>query len=147
MKWIAKHWKDITRDELYAFSKLRINVFVVEQDCPYPEFDDKDQDALHIWATDKSDVIAYLRIVPPGLSYPNVSIGRVVVHEDYRRRGLGRVLMEEGLSVIRRFYGEKSITISAQQYLISFYNDLGFIEQGEGYLEDGIPHIQMLWTP
>lgn len=147
MKWITKRWEEITRDELYAFSKLRINVFVVEQDCPYPEFDDKDQQSIHLWAEEGGEVVAYLRIVAPGVSYPEVAIGRVVVDVSRRGSALGKELMERGLVAIRRFYGEQNIRISAQQYLISFYNNLGFKEEGEGYLEDGIPHIQMLWTP
>lgn len=147
MEWFVKNWTEVTRDELYAFSKLRIDVFVVEQDCPYPEFDDKDQLSLHLWAVHEGEVIAYLRILPQGVSYPEAAIGRVVVSESHRGSGLGRALMLRGIEAIRRFYGEQIIRISAQQYLISFYNDLGFKEEGEGYLEDGIPHIQMVWRP
>ncbi len=147
MKWFIKKWSEVSRDELYAFSKLRINVFIVEQDCPYPEFDDKDQRSLHLWATEGDDVVAYLRILPAGVSYSEIAIGRVVVASDHRGSGLGKTLMRSGLDAIRRFYGEQKVRISAQQYLIPFYTDLGFKVVGEGYLEDGIPHIQMIRKP
>lgn len=146
--WKEKDWNAITRDELYSFSRLRINVFVVEQDCPYPEFDDKDQQSIHLWGEDNDGkTLVYLRIVNPGVSYPEVSIGRVVVDGFHRKEGLGRKIMIKAMDTVYRRFGKVPVRISAQEYLIEFYESLGFVVEGEGYLEDGIPHIEMLHTP
>ncbi|WP_306639684.1 GNAT family N-acetyltransferase [Sanyastnella coralliicola] len=148
MKWISKHWNELSKEELYDFTVLRIGIFVVEQDCPYPEFDGKDQRSIHLWCLDSQDaVVAYLRIVEPGVSYEEVSIGRVAVHERYRGSGIGRELMERGMTEIERLFGKVPIRLSAQEYLRSFYKSLGYTPVGDGYLEDGIPHIEMLYTP
>ncbi len=148
LRWTSAEWPDVTRDQLYAFTKLRIAVFVVEQNCPYPEFDDKDQKSLHLWAQDqKGDVQAYLRIVQPGVSYDEISIGRVVTSQAYRGLGLGKELMHIAMTWINENYGNVPVRISAQCYLVKFYRDFDFISVGEEYLEDGIPHIEMLYNP
>lgn len=145
LNWKTKRWEEVSRDELYNFSRLRINVFVVEQDCPYPEFDDVDQESIHLWAENASGIcIAYLRIIPPGKKRTVPSIGRVVVDEEARKSGLGRTLMNKGIDWTQQEFGPIQIKISAQEYLIRFYESLGFSTRGEGYLEDGIPHIEMI---
>ncbi|MDZ4752703.1 MAG: GNAT family N-acetyltransferase [Flavobacteriales bacterium] len=124
--------------------KLRINVFVVEQNCPYPECDDKDQKSIHLFAQDETgEVHAYLRIVSAGISYQEISIGRVASSAALRGTGLGKELMMQGLSFIEEQYGNVPVRISAQLYLRKFYESFGFIVQGETYLEDDIPHIEM----
>lgn len=150
--WKLKEWDAITRDELYAFSTLRAKVFVVEQDCPYLDFDDKDQKSLHLWASllegaDAEKVVAYLRMPAPGVSYEEVSIGRVVVDQAFRGEQLGKELMQRGMQAIEERYGRVAVRISAQEYLRSFYESLGFQGVGEGYLEDGIPHLEMSYQP
>lgn len=148
LKWFAAEWPDVNRDQLYAFTKLRIAVFIVEQNCPYQEFDDKDPKAIHLWAEDHSGTVhAYLRILPPGVSYPETSIGRVATSADWRSIGLGRELMRRGMNEVRNRQGEVAVRISAQSYLLKFYRDFGFISLGEEYLEDGIPHTEMCYTP
>jgi ElaA protein len=147
--WKEKNWTDITRDEWYAIAALRNEVFVVEQNCPYQDLDGKDQHSLHLWA-EASDghCLAYIRIVRPSISYDEVSIGRVVTARSTRGTGLGKELMKRGMEAVARHYGtEAPIRISAQEYLLRFYSDLGFERVGEMYLEDNIPHVEMLFSP
>jgi ElaA protein len=146
-KWLHKHWADVSKEELYAFTELRIAVFVIEQDCPYPEFDRKDQKSWHIWTGSSDRVIAYLRIVDRGESYDEYSIGRVVVDEAWRSTGLGVELMQEALKFIEQQFGKQKIRISAQEYLGKWYGKLGFEQVSDVYLEDNIPHMEMLYSP
>lgn len=145
--WIYKTWEEVTKEELYSFTKLRIAVFVIEQDCPYPEFDDKDQKSWHVWTEHEGEVIAYVRIVEPGASYDDISIGRVVVEKQWRSTGLGVELMKVSMNFIERELGSQPIRISAQEYLKNWYSKLGFVQVSEVYLEDDIPHMEMLYTP
>lgn len=124
--------------------QLRIDVFVVEQNCPYPELDGKDPECIHVVGRFKEKVVAVARIVPPGLSYEEVSVGRVAVSPDQRGKNAGRELMKYTLGLISKIYGDSSVRISAQCYLQAFYESLNFQASGEPYLEDGIPHIEML---
>ncbi|RKD34386.1 GNAT family N-acetyltransferase [Thermohalobacter berrensis] len=145
MEWKIKHFNELTTNGLYEIIKQRINVFVVEQKCPYFECDDKDLDSYHIYATDNNEIVAYARIIPPGVSYKEASIGRVLVKKDYRGNGLGRSLMERAIKYIIDELREDRIRISAQEYLLNFYKSLGFKAVSGTYLEDGIPHIEMLY--
>jgi len=149
MNWKTKPWTDVSRDEFHAVVRLRVNVFVVEQDCPYSDLDGKDLRGWHVWAEDQplekgGAVAAYARVLAPGVSYAEPSIGRVATRQDCRGQGVGRELMERCIDVWERVWPGNSVRISAQCYLEGWYEDLGFESVGETYLEDGIPHIQML---
>lgn len=142
------HWKwsrfeELSLQEWHDLLQLRIDVFVVEQDCPYPELDGKDPDCTHVLGQIDERVVATARILPPGLSYPEVSIGRVTTASDFRGLGLGRILMDICLMAVREEFGRVPVRISAQTYLKKFYEDLGFTDTGKSYLEDGIPHLEM----
>lgn len=146
--WHSAEWPELTRDTWYAISAIRLDVFVVEQNCPYQDFDGKDQYSQHLWATNsKGEVLAYARIVAPGFSYVEPSIGRVLTARNARRFGLGRQLMLFTMAELERRYGKTPVRISAQSYLIKFYNEFGFHSVGVEYLEDGIPHTEMRYTP
>ena len=143
-------WSDLSRDELYACLRLRADVFVVEQNCPYPDLDTKDQTSLHVFSEQKqgdfsegASAVAYLRICKPGVSYDEPSIGRVVTSKASRGQGLGIEIMRKGIEECSRRWPNAGIRISAQKYLVKFYEDLGFEVCSEPYLEDNIPHVQM----
>jgi ElaA protein len=143
INWKIKKFKELTVDELYAILQLRSEVFVVEQNCVYHDPDGKDQQAWHLMGIEDSTLIAYTRILPPGISYDDPSIGRVVTLSLKRRSGLGRELMKLSIIECEKLFGKTPITLSAQSYLIHFYESLGFSTIGDQYLEDGIPHIKM----
>jgi ElaA protein len=147
--FIVKSFSQLSLDELHRIFILRQKVFVVEQDCAYLDADGLDEKAMHLFfLSDDSKLAAYSRILPAGLSYPDhVAIGRVVVDQEFRRAGLGRDIMTEALSYINEYFPAQKIKISAQCYLEAFYQSLGFKQQGESYLEDGIPHIAMTYNP
>lgn len=129
---------------MYRILALRSDVFVVEQTCAYQDLDGKDELSIWVWAEDENGTIhATARLLPAGISYKEISIGRVCTSMESRRTGLGKLLMEECLKQCERIWGKQTITISAQQYLLNFYNELGFVEEGEMYLEDDIPHLKM----
>lgn len=133
--------------ELYEILALRVNVFVVEQDCPYPELDGKDihPGTLHLWAGNgDTDVAAYLRILAPGVSYPGVSLGRVVTAKSCRGGGLGHDLINKAVELAENHWPGKPIQIGAQEYLKIFYEFHGFSAISDTYLEDNIPHIDMV---
>ncbi len=142
--WHTKAFEELDVNELYDILQLRMDVFVVEQNCPYPELDGKDKNCLHVFASHHGKVVAYARIVPPGLSYPQMSIGRVVVHPEYRKEKLGRRLMNLVLEKIEEEFEAQEIQIGAQCYLKEFYGSFGFESASEDYLEDGIPHVDMI---
>ncbi len=142
--WNTKSFNELTNHELYAILQLRTQVFVVEQNCPYPELDDKDQNCLHVFATYGPRIIACSRIVPPGLSYPQMSIGRVAVSQDFRDKKLGRTLMNFTLEKIDELFGAQDIQIGAQVYLNNFYASFGFEAVSLDYDLDGIMHVDML---
>lgn len=139
MIWHDKPFDALTARELYAILALRAQVFVVEQACVYLDPDGKDPVSRHLWVAD-SDVLAYIRIVPPGISYAEISIGRVVTAPAARGRGLAKELMLRGIAAC----GAQPIRIGAQCYLERFYADLGFERAGADYIEDGIPHLEMV---
>lgn len=143
MNFIIKSFSELTTSELYQILQLRSEVFVVEQDCVYQDIDFKDQKALHILGFKNDTIIAYTRIFKPGYYFENASIGRVVVKESERKFGYGHELMKVSIKAIETEFKVTEITISAQLYLKKFYESHGFIQIGETYLEDGIPHIRM----
>ena len=140
----TKTFSDLTTLELYELLKLRSEVFVVEQDCVYQDIDDKDQKALHVIGMKAGRMVAYARIFKPGDYFELASVGRVVVLKEERKFGYGLVIMKNAIKAIQKEFGETSIKVSAQVYLKKFYESLGFKVIGEGYLEDGIPHISMI---
>ena len=149
MKWNAKPWNDLTRDELHGVVRLRVDVFVLEQDCAYNDLDGKDPRAWHVWAEDQplskgGAAAAYARVLAPGVSYADPSIGRVATRRDLRGAGTGKELMLRSLEVAGRLWPGQGVRISAQCYLEDWYGGLGFKPVGDPYLEDGIPHIQMI---
>ena len=140
MNWHDKSFDELTVRELYAILTLRAQVFVIEQSCVYLDPDGKDAASRHLWAARGDDVLAYLRIVPPGVSYAEIAIGRVVTAPAARGSGLGKELMRRGIAAC----GAQPIRIGAQCYLEKFYSELGFRRAGPDYVEDGIPHLEML---
>jgi len=140
----TKFFKALTTQELYDLLQLRSEVFVVEQNCVYQDVDGKDQKALHILGYKNDQLVAYTRVFKPGDYFNEASIGRVVVKEKERQYKFGYDIMKASIEAIKNHYNKTLIRISAQTYLKRFYNNLDFIEVGEEYLEDGIPHINML---
>ncbi len=145
--WSCKPFKDLTNEELYEIFRLRMEVFVVEQNCPYQDADGKDLKSLHVQGKQDGKLIAYTRIVPPGVSYKEVSIGRVITSKEVRKTGAGKMLMSKTIVYLKKEFGNVPIRIGAQEYLKKFYEGFGFISEGDSYIEDGIPHIIMLLTP
>lgn len=144
LEFKLKKFDQLLLKELYEIMKLRQSVFIVEQHCPYNDCDDKDYFSLHLMGYTSDGVLAaYSRIVQPGISYDEVSIGRVITSVNYRTRGFGKLLVTEALKVINQTYGKVDVRIGAQSYLLKFYSAFGF-EKGEAYIEDGIPHHIML---
>ena len=140
----TKAFSELTTQELYQILQLRSEVFVVEQDCVYQDIDGKDKKALHLIGTKNNCIIAYARLFDAGDYFEHASIGRVVVKESERKYGYGHLLMREAHKAINEHFKATIIKISAQAYLEKFYNTHGYQKEGEGYLEDGIPHIAML---
>jgi ElaA protein len=144
VKFCTAPFSEIPAVKMYRILALRADVFVVEQTCAYQDLDGKDEHAIWVWAEDESGTVhATARLLPAGISYEEISIGRVCSSLASRRTGLGKLLMEECLKQCEHIWGKQTITISAQQYLLKFYNELGFVEEGEMYLEDDIPHLKM----
>jgi ElaA protein len=144
MELHIKNYEELTVDELYDLLRARSEVFVVEQDCVYQDLDNKDKKAYHVWLSDEDGIAAYLRVLPSGVSYDEPSVGRVISLR--RRQGLGSIVLAEGLRIAREKFGAKAVRISAQEYARPFYEQGGFVKVSDSYLEDGIPHIQMLAT-
>jgi ElaA protein len=144
MEWILKNFKDLTVEELYRILSLRAEIFIVEQNCPYQDIDFKDLKSKHLFAVIDGEVAAYCRIVEKGVSFDEVSIGRVVVKDKYRSIGLGQQMLRIAIKYITDEMNELNIRISAQAYLKKFYCSLGFEQVSGEYLEDDIPHIEML---
>ena len=145
MAWKLKRFEELSAEELYRILKERVNVFVVEQNCPYPEIDDYDQGAFHLYKEVEGEVVAYSRILLPQTVYPEASIGRVIVNKKYRKEGLGRELMERAMNFLRNDLKEETVKLQAQEYVKDFYGSFGFKPVSEVYLEDGIPHIDMVY--
>jgi ElaA protein len=143
MQFRLKAFKELSVEELYEALKLRCAIFVIEQNCNYQDMDDKDQDSYHLLGYEGDKLVAYARILPKGLSYKEVSIGRVVVDKNFRGRSSGKELMKKAIETAKEIFNTNEIVISAQCYLEKFYGDFGFRSEGESYLEDDIPHIKM----
>lgn len=151
LTWHCSPFTELTTDELYRLLQLRVNVFVVEQRCPYSELDGLDSlpGVLHLWAQRQNDdgaveLLAYARLLPPGSAYPDkVAFGRVIVAANARGLGLGHQLAIKTLAILQQAYPGQICHISAQAHLQSYYQQHGFAVVGEGYLEDDIPHIGM----
>ncbi|MBQ8195582.1 MAG: GNAT family N-acetyltransferase, partial [Oscillospiraceae bacterium] len=134
---------ELTTMELYRILRARAEIFVVEQDCVYQDLDNKDLNAWHVWYEDEDGVAAYCRVLDKGVSYENEgSIGRVITVK--RGTGLGYKVMMEGIRIAEEKFGQTSLRISAQQYAQGFYEKCGFVRVSEPYLEDDIPHVQMV---
>ncbi len=147
VQWEIKKFNQLTAEELYELLRLRVDVFVVEQVCPYPELDGKDTHAqtLHVSVRmSNGNLAGYLRVIAPGVSYPGVSFGRVVTAKSFRGRGLSHDLIEKAVELARVNWPGIPIQIGAQEYLIAFYQSHGFEAASEIYDEDGIPHIDMV---
>ncbi len=144
MKIFVKAFEELNLHELYELLQLRAEVFVVEQDCVYQDIDGKDQKALHVLGYEDGKLVAYTRIFPPGIYFKEAAIGRVVVKDSSRKNNYGHEILKASIKAIEDHYRTHTIKLSAQTYLIKFYEAHGFQEVGEGYLEDGIPHIAML---
>ena len=140
----VKEFKALTLEELYGILQLRSEVFVVEQDCVYQDLDGKDQKALHVIGLKNDKVIAYTRLFKPGDYFQEASIGRVVVSPSTRKEGYGVEIMKASIQAVKEQYNETTMRISAQKHLLKFYNSLGFVQEGQEYLEDGIPHVAMV---
>lgn len=144
IKWIIKPFKELTVAELYDLLQLRSEVFVVEQNCVYLDLDGKDKKALHLIGIFNDEIVAHARLLEQGISYDNCSIGRVVVSPKHRDKKWGHELMQQAIQGIKDNFKASQITIGAQLYLKKFYESHGFIQTSEMYLEDDIPHIEML---
>lgn len=145
--WVLKKFEELTPHQLYAVLQLRNAVFVVEQSCAFQDADNKDQDSRHLMGFDGNTLIAYTRLLPPGVGYEQASIGRVVTAPAVRRYGVGKKLMQQSITEAYRLFGRVTLKIGAQAHLKKFYESFGFEQVGEPYDEDGILHIHMLKQP
>ena len=140
----SKSFDELTVHELYDIISLREQIFVVEQNCVYLDADGLDKYAIHVIGRENNSLVTYCRVLPPGCVYAEPAIGRVVVKKEYRGLTIGKELMRFAIHLSHSLYPQHSIRISAQEYLLRFYSSLGFESVSEVYLEDGIPHIEML---
>lgn len=146
--WKTKPFKALSTQALFDILKLRQSIFVVEQECPYPDIDDTDLVAMHLYGCNEAgELIAYARLIKPGVSYPQASIGRVAISPSARGLRLGETLMQAALQEMDRLYPGQAIKLGAQEHLEKFYSDLGFRRISAMYMEDGIAHIHMLRDP
>ncbi len=141
MELVIKHFSQLTPDELLDIFKLRVSVFVVEQNCPYQEIDEADRQAYHIYLKEDNKIQAYVRLLPPNVTFDTVAIGRVISAK--RGCGLGYKIFKSGIQAAQDIFGAKTIKIEAQTYAKGFYEKFGFKQSSEEFLEDGIEHIEM----
>lgn len=141
MELIVKHFSELSAEELFEIYKLRVSVFIVEQECPYQDIDDADKLAYHVWLRDEDGIEAYARVLPAGAAFPTAAFGRVIAVK--RRCGLGTKIVAAAIETARDNLGADKITIEAQSYARGLYEKEGFKQTSEEFLEDGIPHIQM----
>ena len=142
--WKIKPFSKLSTEELYQILKIRQEVFIVEQTCYYLDADGYDQQAVHIWAEKEGEILAYSRVFEPGIKYKEASIGRVLTNPNYRKNKLGKILIRFSINTIEARFRTQSIRISAQDYLLHFYSEFGFQDTGKKYLEDDIPHTEMV---
>ncbi|HTO14846.1 MAG TPA: GNAT family N-acetyltransferase [Edaphocola sp.] len=145
MSWHLLPFKDLDLKDLYQILQIRSAVFVVEQQCSYQDLDNRDFESFHLFYKNENDIIAYCRILPPGMSYQQSSIGRVLTISSHRKQGLGKSLMQQAIQHTLDLWPKHDIVISAQVYLDAFYKNLGFKLAGNPYLEDDIPHVKMIF--
>jgi ElaA protein len=143
-EYFIKSFKELTLDELYQILQLRSQVFVVEQNCAFQDLDNKDQESHHLFCYVDGVLAGYTRLLPAGLSYKEISIGRVITAPAFRGIGLGKELMQKSIEACEKYFEAATIRIGAQRHLSKFYGSLGFTESGEPYDEDGILHIEMV---
>ena len=143
MEKVIKKFDELTLNELYDIMKLRVDIFVVEQNCPYGELDNKDMESIHIFYKEDGEIAAYLRIIPKFLSYDSVSMGRICIKQEFRSRKLGREIVKDAINYIEKDMKEYIITIGAQEYLKDFYASFDFKPISDVYDEDGIKHLDM----
>jgi ElaA protein len=144
MEWFIKPFNELSLKELYSILRLRGEVFILEQNCPYVDADGKDFHAHHLMGFFDGELAAYARLVQPGVAFDEVSLGRVITSGKYRGKAYGKWLMQQSLIEIEKLYGKVPIRIGAQAYLKKFYEGFGFEDMNEPYLEDGIEHLIML---
>lgn len=143
MIWSTKNWEELTTRELFEAYKLRTDVFVVEQGCPYPEVDEHDLQSRHLFAWEGTELIAYARICPPNTVYREASLGRIVLAKENRNKGIGRELVCRALADLKKQWPDAPVKIQAQQYLESFYASFGFETIGESYPDVMVMHVDM----
>jgi len=144
MTWYIKRFDELTSLEMYRILQERTAIFVVEQNCPYQEVDGKDLASYHLYKEENGEIVAYSRLLPAGIAYTEASIGRVIVKREYRGKGLAQELFRKSIEFIQYELKEDKIKIQAQHYLEKFYNSYGFEPISDVYLEDDIPHIDMM---
>lgn len=142
METVVKHFDELTTDELFSIYKLRVAVFVVEQNCPYQDIDEADKSAYHVYLKDEDGIAAYMRVLPRGVKFDEVSLGRVISVK--RRCGLGSRLLDIGKRVAKEKFDADTIYVEAQTYAKPFYEKAGFVQSSDEFIEDGIPHIGMI---
>ena len=140
----VKRFDELTLQELYQVLKLRESVFVVEQNCPYQEIDGNDVDAVHLWLSDEDGIVAYARVLKPGTMFETAAIGRVISVK--RRRGYATEILKQGIRIARECFSAEKITVEAQVYARKLYEGVGFVQTSDEFLEDGIPHILMVYN-
>lgn len=145
MNWKIKKFNELNIEEIYKILALRNEIFIVEQECPYLDCDDKDLNSYHLFLRENGEIVSYLRILEKGVSYDEISIGRVAVKKSYRGKGISRKMMLKAIEFIENNLSENTIKIQAQAYLLDFYRSLGFNAVSDEYLEDNIPHIDMIY--
>ncbi|GAA0227382.1 GNAT family N-acetyltransferase [Metaclostridioides mangenotii] len=146
MNFQIKKFEDLTADEIYEILRIRSEVFVVEQNCAFQDCDNDDQNSYHIFTAENDRIVSYLRVLKKGISYNEISIGRVLVAKDHRDKGVAKELLIKAIEFIENTLNECEIRISAQEYLKEFYSSLGFEISSDMYLEDEIPHIEMYYN-
>ena len=143
MDTVILHYSELDKDTLYDILRLRVSVFIVEQDCPYMDIDDNDRDAYHMICREDGEIKGYLRILKKGVTFKEASIGRVIAVD--RRRGIASDMLSLAIGFVRDVLHEDTIRIGSQVYAEGLYSKVGFVRDGEEYLEDGIPHVEMVY--
>jgi len=144
IEWQWCRLGELSAGQIYAVLAARVAIFVVEQNCAYQDLDGLDADAEHLIAWSGKEVAGYLRVLAPGTRFDDPSIGRIITTQPFRGSGLGREVVAKGIERTRQRYPGQPIRISGQKYLERFYRDFGFVTVSEPYLEDGIPHVEMV---
>lgn len=142
VEWKVKAFDQLTLEELYEILRLRSEVFILEQNAPCREIDGRDQEALHVFLREEGRIVAYLRVLGPGVVFPEASLGRVIAVK--RRQGLGTAVTKAGIRAAKEKFGAEKIRIESQSYVKGLYEKLGFRQVSEEFLDHGIPHVQML---